>query len=134
MCLYSRAQLTYSKDKLVAISGIARHFRSIIQDKYVAGLWATNLERQLCWTINREISSAGTKEKTALYRAPSWSWASVDEPVTWELYYNNNVLDTADSDLLIRINKIDLSPIGEDALGELGHARIKIAVRSTDKK
>lgn len=126
VCLYSRAQLTFPKDKLVAISGIARHFGSIIQDKYIAGLWTSNLERQLCWGVDWKISSPGTKEKTTVYRAPSWSWASIDEPVTWRLYGTNNVLDTADSDLLIRINKVDLSPIGEYALGELGDAKLKL--------
>lgn len=36
--LYSRTRLTYSKDKLVALSGVARQFQSATGDQYVAGL------------------------------------------------------------------------------------------------
>jgi hypothetical protein len=126
VCLYSGAQLTFPSDKLVAISGIARHFSSINQDQYVAGLWTRNLERQLCWCVNWKISNPRTEQKTTPYRAPSWSWASTDEPVTWRLYTTNNVLDTADSDLLIHINKIDLLPLGEDAPREMGDAKLKL--------
>jgi len=36
--LYSRAQLTYSKDKIVALSGVAREFQTVIGDQYIAGL------------------------------------------------------------------------------------------------
>jgi hypothetical protein len=46
--------------------------------------------------------------------------------VTWRLYTTNNVLDTADSDLLIHINKIDLLPLGEDAPREMGDAKLKL--------
>lgn len=48
VCLYSRAQLTYSKDKLVALSRGARKFQRESSDEYVARLWRTGLELYLC--------------------------------------------------------------------------------------
>jgi hypothetical protein len=49
VCLYSRATLTLSSDKLVAFSRITHHFRIVTGNEYVTGLSRHNLERNLCW-------------------------------------------------------------------------------------
>ena len=67
---YSNCQLTYSGDKLVAISGLARIFASRTRrDEYLAGLWSTDLEKQLCWLVTADGGGCRPSE----YRAPSWS-------------------------------------------------------------
>ena len=74
--LYTGAQLTFAKDKMVAISGIAQKAFEENGDQYLAGLWRKDIELQLLWcqqSPGRRLLS-GTE-----YRAPSWSWASVDE-------------------------------------------------------
>jgi hypothetical protein len=76
---YSKCQLTYTKDKLVAISGLARIIQQQTRDQYVAGMWRKDLELQLCWY--REHSSL-PDQRVLPYRAPSWSWASIDCWVT----------------------------------------------------
>lgn len=76
--LYSKAKLTFGKDKLIALSGIARKYQERTQDQYVAGLWRTNLERQLCWAINTDDSQTSCEMGSTQYVAPSWSWASTD--------------------------------------------------------
>ncbi|KAF8860606.1 HET-domain-containing protein, partial [Acephala macrosclerotiorum] len=82
--LYSRARLTYSKDKLVALSGVARQFQSVTGDQYVAGLWRTGLEVYLCWRVERsETLNPAPEPETSLYQAPSWSWASTNQPINW---------------------------------------------------
>ncbi|OCL05672.1 hypothetical protein AOQ84DRAFT_274366, partial [Glonium stellatum] len=87
--IYSRAHLTYSKDKLVAISGVARHFQKQNHDQYIAGLWRKNFVRQMCWAVDMKIDEEikpCVDAKTNLYQGPSWSWASADRPITWEVY------------------------------------------------
>ncbi|KAI1354716.1 HET-domain-containing protein [Xylaria sp. FL0043] len=56
---YTACQFTYPSDKLVAISGIARHMKAYIKDTYIAGM-----DR---YVLGEEPS----------YYAPSFSWASV---------------------------------------------------------
>jgi len=74
--LYTLGKLTFSEDKLVAISGIARAVQQETQDQYLAGLWRKDIEVQLCWSQN----SPGRRLPQHMnYRAPSWSWASVDD-------------------------------------------------------
>ncbi|KAF4634685.1 hypothetical protein G7Y89_g3420 [Cudoniella acicularis] len=80
--LYTAAKLTFAKDKMAAISGIAQEAFEESEDQYLAGLWRDGIELQLLWTLY----SPGGLPKGAQYQAPSWSWASVD-PVyyPWDL-------------------------------------------------
>jgi Heterokaryon incompatibility protein (HET) len=71
---YSKAKLTYCADKLVALSGLVRRMSEIGDQQpqdYLAGLWRFNLGVQLLWYTSRS-------PRPEQYRAPSWSWASVD--------------------------------------------------------
>lgn len=81
--IYSRRQLTYPSDKLVAIDGIARVLRNGAGGDYIAGLWRNGLESQLLWCTHKLFEQAE-------YRAPSWSWASVDGPVDWNINIKGN--------------------------------------------
>lgn len=69
--IYTKANLTKASDKLVAISAIARELKPSMKSRYFAGLWRDNLVPQLAWNCFR-----GTR--STVYRAPSWSWASID--------------------------------------------------------
>lgn len=70
---YGRRKLTYPSDKLPAMSGIAREYSEIFGDSYVAGLWRSSMLGGLAW------QSGGGCKAVSDYRAPSWSWASVDD-------------------------------------------------------
>jgi hypothetical protein len=48
---YTGRQLTYPKDTLPALSGIAQVFSQGLGDEYKAGLWDGDLSRQLLWTV-----------------------------------------------------------------------------------
>lgn len=74
--LYTRAKLTFPNDKMVAISGIAQKAFEESGDQYLAGLWRKDIELQLIW---RQQSPGRRLLSGSKYRAPSWSWASVDE-------------------------------------------------------
>jgi hypothetical protein len=73
---YTTARLTYGTDKLIALSGISKSIGRYLGDKYCAGLWRTSLVTDLFWF---GPSVRGEKfSRPNPYRAPSWSWASVD--------------------------------------------------------
>lgn len=50
---YSSGQLTHLSDKLVALAGLARYVHTQDKDEYIAGMWKTKLEAQLCWQVSR---------------------------------------------------------------------------------
>lgn len=75
--LYSECKLTYPGDKLIAISGLAKRISTVLQDEYVAGMWRRNLENELLWAVT-VANRRGLTFRAAEYRAPTWSWASVD--------------------------------------------------------
>ncbi|KAF2018877.1 HET-domain-containing protein [Aaosphaeria arxii CBS 175.79] len=77
VCYYTRCKLSYLEDKLVAVAGIARLVQKAICDEYCAGLWAEFLPTQLLW------KSRSVNPQSQVYRAPSWSWASVDTGVMY---------------------------------------------------
>lgn len=76
---YSRKALTVPSDKLPAFSGVARKFQPVLGPRYLAGMWETGLLSQLCWMA----TSPG--KRPAEYRAPSFSWASVDGEIVHPL-------------------------------------------------
>jgi hypothetical protein len=79
---YSKRSLSFSRDKLVAISGLARMLAPLYKSDYVAGLWVKDLVRLLAWYVPTTTESL-TKHLAMTYRAPSWSWASVDGEIKY---------------------------------------------------
>ncbi|OCL14849.1 HET-domain-containing protein, partial [Glonium stellatum] len=71
---YCIRQLTQKMDKLPALSGLAHEMAAFVGDEYLAGLWRRDLALGLLWnTVDR-----GDLQACETYRAPSWSWASID--------------------------------------------------------
>lgn len=68
---YTTCELTDSSDKLSALANVASAYSQILEDEYVAGLWKSSLIECLCW---QSVQCKPVND----YRAPSWSWASVD--------------------------------------------------------
>lgn len=105
---YARCGLTKAEDKLVAISGIAKHMATMTNDEYVVGMWRRYLESELLWEVNnREHYSVA--HRPSEYRAPSWSWASVDAVVRPGVPTEN--------DLLIKVLDIDIQYVTDDKTG-----------------
>ncbi|KAM0445277.1 hypothetical protein ACHAO4_009778 [Trichoderma viride] len=89
---YSRCHLTFASDRAVVFAGIAKFFRALVNDNYVAGLWLRNLASEMMWFRNRLLTKAvveDARDRLSLfqhdqanqYRAPSFSWASSAIPV-----------------------------------------------------
>ncbi|KAK5727758.1 hypothetical protein LTR17_012520 [Elasticomyces elasticus] len=90
---YSGRKLTYESDKLDAVSGLAKQIATVTGDVYYAELWMGHIIEDLCWrtypvTEERRQVSGGfahiygrrlcTITAQSTYRAPSWSWASLN--------------------------------------------------------
>ena len=75
---YTRTDLSFVSDKLIAVSALARQISDIsdIAGEYLGGMWKNHLVGQLLWASTRQSSRASE------YRAPSWSWASIDGAVS----------------------------------------------------
>jgi len=82
---YSSLALTQPLDRLPALSGIAS---LMPEDKYLAGLWHQHLPLQLIWRTYPSSS-----RRAVPYRAPSWSWASVDSSI-WFYYDDADKVDS----------------------------------------
>ncbi|TGO51604.1 hypothetical protein BCON_0158g00300 [Botryotinia convoluta] len=85
---YSLRNFSYNGDKLRAISGCAQWIKSKTSDSYLAGLWASDLRTQIFWYTEGP-------SRQVLYRAPSWSWASVDGKIKFWLPDQINNIDPA---------------------------------------
>jgi hypothetical protein len=71
---YCKLDITLGKDKLPALSGIARLMQGLRNnERYLAGLWKDHLHRDLCWYFDDPAPRHSLE-----WRAPSWSWASVN--------------------------------------------------------
>ena len=81
--LYTHAQLSRESDKLVAIAGLAEHMQRTRLGPtitYLAGLWSHDLLDMLMWKREESLVSLA---RPKAYRAPTWSWASVEGEVEW---------------------------------------------------
>jgi hypothetical protein len=78
---YSDKHVTFRRDKLIALSGIAHLFAAKFGTTYLAGMWKEELLIQLTW-FAREPSS----HKAGGFM-PSWSWAAVDTALINTFYH-----------------------------------------------
>lgn len=79
---YTKCAITKKTDRLIAFAGIAQSYahglgRSL--DDYVAGIWRQEFLSSLCFSATRSESIHRPDE----YHAPSWSWASLEGPITF---------------------------------------------------
>ncbi|RFU82063.1 heterokaryon incompatibility [Trichoderma arundinaceum] len=100
---YSQRTLSRRKDRLSAVSGLAKLVREGLPgdqqgrdasppDEYLAGLWRREFHFDLSWVVTQpapesikgESALQNEKEREAeKFRIPSWSWAAVDVPVSY---------------------------------------------------
>jgi hypothetical protein len=133
---YSSLDLTLAKDKLPALSGAAKQMQQCRKnERYLAGLWEGTLVWDLLWYVGLINVSARKARRPAQWRAPSWSWASVDSPVRY--VYEEIVEGSVESSVrwviddavvsdkvLANILKVECTPSGRDPTGELSSGSI----------
>lgn len=75
---YARCQVSYDKDRIIAIWSVAKLVRDILQEDYAVGLWSGNLEEQLAWKVmDCQQATGEASKRVAVEHGPSWSWLSV---------------------------------------------------------
>lgn len=89
---FTARNLTKFKDRLPAISAVARIFAMSFDTRYIAGLWEDNFISELAWTwcdhiqpqdyptLDERMSKFLAPGEN--YQAPSWSWAAFPRTVT----------------------------------------------------
>jgi Heterokaryon incompatibility protein (HET) len=104
--LYTVRCLTFDRDALPAISGLARLIQRRVLDTYLAGLWREDLHRELLWYKSstpfhlppedyallkslpfEEISPTVLpyrSRRTTEFCPPTWSWASIRGAVSFD--------------------------------------------------
>lgn len=85
---YSSCDFTYTKDKLVALEGIAIDTMAVRKhDTYAAGMWKSSAVIDLAWWRDDEDCKQYPAGNTA-GRAPSWSWASADGEINFPVLHS----------------------------------------------
>lgn len=113
---YTRRNLKYGSDKLIAMSGMAQWVHHQTGDQYLAGLWKKSLELQLIWEFE------GSHGQYFEGRAPSWSWAAYDGAI--------DMLDqmpTA-SRFLVSLVATEIYPVGDDLYGPVASGKLRLEV------
>jgi hypothetical protein len=79
---YSALRLTKGTDRLPALSGLCKRVQHLRGD-YLAGLWSDSLCYDLLWRVNTLDLSSANAGTSPQYRGPSWSWISLQSPITY---------------------------------------------------
>lgn len=77
-------QLSHEEDRLPALSGLAQQYQRRLKSEYLAGLWRENLVADLMWYAYPDFRTDAPQystQKPKKWRAPSWSWASLEGPI-----------------------------------------------------
>lgn len=113
---YTSLDLSFHKDRLPAISGVAKRIGGARGWHYLAGLWMESLRSDLLWIVRDQFTR---KPRPTPLVAPTWSWASVNSEVGW--HYQ------VDACSFVRFLQYSISPAGSDTYGELKFAQLKIS-------
>lgn len=112
---YSQLKFTFIKDRMAAFAGLVQRMeKERPGDRYLSGLWEKTLLQDLLWsTLHSELGRQDDRQ------TPTWSWASVRTPVTWE--------DKVDSALpFVEVLNIQYSTTGPSHMADISEARITI--------
>ena len=82
--LYTACRLSHGADKFVAMNGLGSTVQARTRLRNMWGLWSAFLEHELLWSVD-PAGPAG--RRPTAFRAPSWSWASVDDGRVVNGYY-----------------------------------------------
>ncbi|MCJ1458276.1 hypothetical protein MMC28_008647 [Mycoblastus sanguinarius] len=109
---YMECDLTYTSDKIIALSGVAEEFQSISNDVYLAGLWKNCFFiEQFLWSVmhNKQVNGQPSA-RPSFYRAPSWSWLSIDAKLSFPLIFEPSFVEIQEANVEL-VN--DNNPTGQ---------------------
>ncbi|KAJ4191273.1 hypothetical protein NW767_011069 [Fusarium falciforme] len=111
---YSRRSLTDCRDKLPAISGVAKVIHQNTSSVYLAGVWKSNIGRDLLWYSPAPAKDSITPSE--VYLAPSFSWASISRPV-----YHDHHINAEENEWVQVVEILDckVELVGPDHFGQV---------------
>ena len=123
--LYTRLGLTFHKDTLPALSGIARQVAASQPEKeYFAGLWRDAMPNALLWRSDNAglaVNLGTTTNRSDAPRAPSWSWASVVSPISWLLPHS-----LGSKKVFANIEHVSCTYVGSDTFGRVQNGVLRV--------
>ncbi|KAF2688520.1 HET-domain-containing protein [Lentithecium fluviatile CBS 122367] len=114
---YSDCLLTVPSDKLVAIGGLARIFFGVLKCDYLAGIWRERVVEDLLWE-----TASSKAARVGRYRAPSWSWASIEGGIKFQSFPQRYTL-------LAEILDARIDPAESDPFGEVRNGHLLVNAR-----
>ena len=124
---YTTCTLTEEQDKLIAIQGLVNIYKAFEDDDYLAGLWRKRLPSALMWTTRNGLQANGEPTyRPQTYRAPSWSWASVEGLI------HTFPEARPEEDRWIELCQVlyaETTPLGEGTTGQVSDGYIKLRGR-----
>jgi len=130
--------LTVEMDKLPALAGLAQREHEFRHSRYLAGLWQDDLPSALLWRSSRFTLREGIEgipaSRPTGYRAPSWSWASVNGSISYDSQrsWQSSSLDVRDrqSEFVyhdFQILDTSLNETSHEIMGSVssGHIRVR---------
>lgn len=114
MTEYSKTDLSFEKDRMMALSGIATAVTQSSGMHYLAGLWKELLPMGLLWRLYNP-----NYKGTRLDRAPSWSWQSIDRRVD---YFYEIPFERLKSIYVAKVIDCRVTPV-QDGDADLGNTK-----------
>lgn len=118
---YSLRKLSFPSDRLPAISGMAERFQQATKSEYIGGLWVDNLVEDLLWSTAPFLENPHVADRLSWYRAPSFSWASVESQTHYELAETYMSLQSS-----IKVIAALCIPKGANCFGEVSNGFLEI--------
>ena len=110
---YTIRNISFAKDKLLAISGLAKLFARTSSLTWAGGIWKEHMPLTLLWRVYK------AETHSSIYCAPSWSWASI-EGLT--LLPNREDYDDIGARVVAEVVHVECKPVGDDPFGFLSDA------------
>jgi hypothetical protein len=124
MADYTSRSMSFEQDKLVALARLAVEIKRKLGHpyQYIAGMWNCRftIEYELCWRVTAR-NNVENPYRVKDYRAPSWSWASVEGKIWWSYERDWNVIGDTQLSLIqdVDIETTDGTPMGPIKSGRL---------------
>ncbi|KAL8692931.1 MAG: hypothetical protein Q9218_002132 [Villophora microphyllina] len=121
---FTMRYLTYHSDRLPALSGLAKRIQQSLffdgsgNEGYYAGLWGCDMLTGLAWSA---LGDPIDWSRATPYRAPTWSWASVEGRMGWDFEING------EREPYARISQVSCDPAGADRTGAVTGGKLELS-------
>ncbi|RDW57014.1 hypothetical protein BP6252_13932 [Coleophoma cylindrospora] len=116
---YMKKNLTFSSDRMIALSGITKKFQAATKWTYIAGIWQEELPGALLWRFRSDKKFRRPVE----YIAPSWSWASLEGGYPEWIFEKTAGRDYSPG---VQVIEVKCEPKNDDEFGQLSSASLEI--------